>query len=45
MTEQGYEQVNSKVHLDPIDSKVGQLPRGILLPVLQGLLPTLNILI
>ena len=36
--------MNNKVYLGPIDSKVDQLPVGMLLPVLQGLLPTLNLL-
>ena len=42
--EHGYEQVNSKVYLGQTNSKVDQIPVGLLLPVLQGLLPTQYIL-
>ena len=45
MTEQGSRKVNNKVNLDPIDLKVGQLLVSMLLPILQYLLPTLNLLI
>ena len=45
MTEQGYGKVNSKVNLDPIDSKVGQLLLRLLLLVLQDLLATLSLII
>ena len=45
LTEQGSGKVNSKVNLDPIDLKVGQLLVRLLLPVLQDLLPTLNLII
>ena len=44
-TEQGSGKVNSKVNLDPIDLKVGQLPVRLLLPFLQDILPTLSLLI
>ena len=44
VNEQGYEQVNSKVYLGPTDSKVDQIPIGILILALQGLLPTLNLI-
>ena len=44
-TEQGYGKVNSKVNLDPIDLKVGQLLVRLLLQVLQDILPTLSPLI
>ena len=35
----------SKVNLDSIDSKVGQLLVRLLLPVLQYILPTLSLLV
>ena len=45
MNEQGSGKVNSKVNLDPIDLKVGQLLVRLLIPFIQDLLPTLSLLI
>ena len=42
-TEQGFEKVNSEGNLAPTDSKVGQILVRMFLPILQELLPTLNL--
>ena len=42
-TKQGFGKVNSKVNLDPIDLKVGQLLVRLLPPIFQNLLPTLTL--
>ena len=38
------EQMKIKVYMGPTDSKVDQLPIGLLLSVLQGILPTQNLI-
>ena len=43
MNEQEYEQVNSKVCLGPLDSKVEQLPARLFLPILPYLQPKLSL--
>ena len=42
-TEHGSRKVNSEGNLVPTDPKVGQLPVRMFLPILQDLLPTLNL--
>ena len=43
MSEQGYEHVNIKVYLGPLDSKDEQLLVRLFLPILQNLQATLHL--
>ena len=42
-TRQGFEKVNNEGNLVPTDPKVGKLLVRLILPILQDLLPTLNL--